>query len=149
MSIPSASWLVTIGAIVERACETSLQPRPAIDPESSTSRTVSKVDRKVYGSSPPSAVTMGAGPDGKAAGSSEDCVGGGMNVGPEEAVGEAVYAGGGSLEGTVKAFMPGLSGRLVGPEGPEGLLSGLGLLRGAMLLEEKGFRPLEGAGSGV
>ena len=38
-------------------------------------------------------------------------------VGPDAAVGEAVYAGGGSFEGTVKAFMPGLSGRLVGTIG--------------------------------
>lgn len=78
---------------------------------------MSKVERKVYGSSPPSAVTRGAGPDGNAAGSSEVWVGGATYVGPEDVVGEAVYAGGGSLEGTVKAFIPGLSGRLVGPEG--------------------------------
>lgn len=42
----------------------------------------------------------------------------GGRVGPDAAVGEAVYAGGGSLEGTVKAFMPGRSGRLVGGDGP-------------------------------
>jgi hypothetical protein len=42
----------------------------------------------------------------------------GGSVGPDAAVGEAVYAGGGSLEGTVKAFMPGRSGRLVGGDGP-------------------------------
>jgi hypothetical protein len=32
-------------------------------------------------------------------------------VGPEALVGEGVYAGGGSLDGTVKAFMPGRSVR--------------------------------------
>jgi hypothetical protein len=42
----------------------------------------------------------------------------GGRVGPDAAVGEAVYAGGGSLEGTVKAFMPGRFGRLVGGDGP-------------------------------
>lgn len=35
------------------------------------------------------------------------------SVGPDCTVGEGVYAGGGSFEGTVKAFMPGRSGRLV------------------------------------
>lgn len=47
-------------------------------------------------------------------------------VGPDWTVGEGVYAGGGSFEGTVKAFMPGRSGRLVAGEG---LVRGLGLLR--------------------
>lgn len=42
--------------------------------------------------------------------------------------------------------MPGLSGRLVGPEG---FVSGLGLLRGMLAAWEKGFRSLAGAGSGV
>jgi len=40
-------------------------------------------------------------------------------------VGDGVYAGGGSLEGTVKAFIPGRSGRRVAGEG---FVSGLGLL---------------------
>jgi hypothetical protein len=33
----------------------------------------------------------------------------GPKVGPEAVVGDGVYAGGGSFEGTVKAFMPGRS----------------------------------------
>lgn len=45
--MPSLSCDVTIGAIVESASETSRHERPAMDPESSMSRTVSKVDRKV------------------------------------------------------------------------------------------------------
>lgn len=40
-----------------------------------------------------------------------------MYAGPEVVVGTVVYAGGGSFDGTVKAFIPGLSGLLVGPEG--------------------------------
>ena len=45
-------------------------------------------------------------------------------------MGDGVYAGGGSLEGTVKASMPGLSGRLVAGEGfLRGFVLGLGLLR--------------------
>ena len=47
------------------------------------------------------------------------------SVGPEAAFGEGVYAGGGSFEGTVNAFMPGRSGRLVAGEG---FVRGLGLL---------------------
>lgn len=59
------------------------------------------------------------------------------SVGPDWTVGDGVYAGGGSFEGTVKAFMPGLSGRLVAGEG---LASGLGLLRlEASSLSAKGF----------
>lgn len=47
-----------------------------------------------------------------------------VKVGPEAVVGEAVYAGGGSFDGTVKAFIPGRSGRLVAGEG---FASGFGL----------------------
>ena len=46
MSIPSLSCFVTIGAIVDSACETSSHDLPAIEPESSISRVVSKVVRK-------------------------------------------------------------------------------------------------------
>jgi hypothetical protein len=38
--------------MIESACETSRQPRPAMEPESSIRRAVSKVARKAYGSSP-------------------------------------------------------------------------------------------------
>ena len=60
----------------------------------------------------------------------------GVSVEPVAAVGDGVYAGGGSFEGTVKAFMPGRSGRRVAGDG---LVRGLGLLRGISLLKEKGF----------
>jgi hypothetical protein len=46
MSIPSLLYLVTIRAIVASASETSRHKRPAIEPESSTRRTVSNVLRK-------------------------------------------------------------------------------------------------------
>jgi hypothetical protein len=60
-----------------------------------------------------------------------------VTVGPVAAVGCAVYAGGGSFDGVVKAFIPGRSGRLVAGEG---LVRGLGLLRGMSLDCEKGFK---------
>ncbi len=53
------------------------------------------------------------------------------------AVGDSEYAGGGWFEGTVKAFMPGRSGRRVAVDG---LVRGLGLLRSVSLLKEKGFK---------
>jgi hypothetical protein len=56
MSIPSASCLVTMGAIVDKAWETSRHDRPAMLPESSIKSVVSKVARKEYGSSPPRVV---------------------------------------------------------------------------------------------
>ena len=59
----------------------------------------------------------------------------GVNIGP--VVGHDEYAGGGWFEGTVKAFMPGRSGRRVAVDG---LVRGLRLLRGVSLLKEKGFR---------
>jgi hypothetical protein len=46
MSIPSLSYLVTIGAMVASACKTSHNERPAMEPESLTRRTVSNVLRK-------------------------------------------------------------------------------------------------------
>lgn len=61
MSIPSWSCSVTMGAMVARACETSLQPRPAMEPESSMRRVVLKVVRNAYGSSAPAADVDGAG----------------------------------------------------------------------------------------
>ena len=42
--------------MVDRACETSRHDLPAMEPESSISRVVSKVVRKLYGSSPRVAV---------------------------------------------------------------------------------------------
>jgi hypothetical protein len=71
-------------------------------------------------------------------------------MGPEAAVGDGVYAGGGSFEGTVKAFMPGRSGRLVAGDGfLSGLVLGLGLLREAAVLSgarSAGPRKLGAAG---
>ena len=109
--------------MVERACETSRQERPAMEPESSMRSVVSKTVRKEYGSSPRATAVEDLGVSVAASGLVDD-VGGsssytgavGGSVGPDAAVGEAVYAGGGSFEGTVNAFMPGRSGRLVGGE---------------------------------
>lgn len=42
-----------MGAIVDRACETSRHDLPAMEPESSIRRVVSKVARNEYGSSTP------------------------------------------------------------------------------------------------
>lgn len=61
----------------------------------------------------------------------------GVNIRPVVAVGDSEYIGGGWFEGTVKAFMPGRSGRRVAING---LVRGPGLLRGVSLLKEKGFR---------
>jgi hypothetical protein len=56
-----------------------------------------------------------------------------VSIGPNAIVGDSVYVGGGSFEGTVKEFTPGRSGRLVAGEGfARGL--GLGLLREAGVL---------------
>ena len=46
MSIPSASWAVQIGVMVARAWAVSRQERPAMEPESSIRKIVSKVERK-------------------------------------------------------------------------------------------------------
>lgn len=84
---------------------------------------VSKVVRNEYGSSLPAAIVEGAG---ASAGAGEADVDGDSisyagafegRVGPDAGVGSAVYAGGGSFEGTVKAFIPARSGRLVGGVG--------------------------------
>lgn len=82
----------------------------------------------------------------EAAGVSGATYGGeGPSVGPEAMVGDGVYAGGGSFDGTVKAFMPGRSSSglvsLVSPESrrpmprgnvnlPGRLVAGLGLSSG-------------------
>ena len=108
-----------------------------MEPESSIKSVVSKVARKEYGSSPPRVAEDGLDPVAGAAsgtGSSEIWV---ARFGPDAAVGDGVYAGGGSLEGTVKAFMPGRSGRRVAGEG---FVRGLGLLRAPTSLGENGFR---------
>jgi hypothetical protein len=60
-------------------------------------------------------------PGADAPGSSNDCA--------VASTGEGVYAGGGSFEGTVKAFMPGRLGRLV---------AGDGLLKGFLLPTSSG-----------
>ena len=121
----------------DRACETSRHDLPAMEPESSIKSVVSKVARKEYGSSPPRVagvcldVAAGAA---SGAGSSEIWV---ARFGPDAAVGDGVYAGGGSLDGTVKAFIPGRSGRRVAGDG---LARGLGLLREPTSSGENGFR---------
>ncbi len=46
MSMPSLSWAVQIGVIVARAAAVSRHERPAIEPESSIRKMVSKVVRK-------------------------------------------------------------------------------------------------------
>lgn len=51
MSMPSASNSVQIGAMVRKAEETSRQERPAMEPESSIRKTVSKVERAEKGES--------------------------------------------------------------------------------------------------
>lgn len=72
---------------------------------------------------------------------------GAPRVGPDAAVGEGVYAGGGSLEGTVNAFMPGRSGRLVAGDG---FARGLGLLRGGSVLTgARSTGPLKLGAAGV
>lgn len=53
MSIPSLSCAVQIGVIVSRASAVSRHLDPAIEPESSIRKTVSKLVRKAYGSSAP------------------------------------------------------------------------------------------------
>lgn len=50
-SMPSASCAVQMGAMVRRAAEVSRHERPAMLPESSMTKMVSKVERKAYGSS--------------------------------------------------------------------------------------------------
>lgn len=93
--------------------------------------------RNEYGSSPPRVAEEGlddvAGVAASGTGSSEIWV---ARVGPDAAVGDGVYAGGGSFEGTVKAFIPGRSGRRVGGDG---FVRGLGLLRPTSL-GENGFK---------
>ena len=51
MSMPSASWAVQIGVMAVRAADVSRQELPAMEPESSIRKMVSKVVRNAYGSS--------------------------------------------------------------------------------------------------
>jgi hypothetical protein len=44
--MPSASWAVQMGVMARRASLTSRQERPAMEPESSMTKTVSKLVRK-------------------------------------------------------------------------------------------------------
>jgi hypothetical protein len=109
-----------------------------MEPESSIRRVVSKVARNEYGSSPPRVAEAGlddvAGAAASGIGNSEIWV---ARVGPDAAVGDRVYAGGGSFEGTVKAFIPGRSGRRVAGDG---FVRGLGLLREPTSLGENRFK---------
>lgn len=99
---------------------------------------MSKVARKEYGSSlalfvcvrtgaGAFAVAGVAGVAGAVTALPESSTGNVVIIGPVAAVGDGVYAGGGSLDGTVKAFIPGRSGRLVAGDGLESGF-GLGLL---------------------
>lgn len=84
---------------------------------------VSKVVRNEYGSSLPAPTVEGTGASAGAGGADVDgdsiLYAGAFegSVGPDAGVGSAEYAGGGSFEGTVNAFIPGRSGRLVGAVG--------------------------------
>ncbi len=124
--------------MVDRACETSRHDLSAMEPESSIRSVVSKVARNEYGSSPRRVAEEGrddvAGAAASGTGSSEIWV---ARVGPDAVVGEGVHAGGGSLDGTVKAFIPGRSGRRVAGDG---FARGLGLLREPTSLGENGFK---------
>lgn len=60
-----------------------------------------------------------------------------VNIGPVAAVGDREYAGGGAFEATVKAFIPGRSGRRVAVDV---LVRGLGFLRGVSMLKGEGLK---------
>ncbi len=64
----------------------------------------------------------------------------GVKFRPVAAVGDSVYTSGGAFEGIIKAFMPRRSGRRVASNG---LVRGLGWLRGILLLWGKGFGRLD------
>jgi hypothetical protein len=130
----------------DRACETSRYNLPTIEPESSIKSVVSKVARKEYRSSPPRVASVClnvAASAASGAGSSEGWV---ARFGPDAAVGDKVYASGGLLDGTVKAFILGRSGRRVAGDG---LARGLGLLRKPTLSGENGFRSARPRNVGV
>lgn len=107
------------------ACEVSRHERPAMEAESSIKRTVSKVARKAYLSSVPDALVAAGVFVGKFA-----------KDGAGASTGDGEYAGGGSLDETVNAFMPGLSGRRVAGEGFD---SGFGLGDLDLDLDADGF----------
>jgi hypothetical protein len=94
MSMPSASRWVQIGVIISKALPVSLHERPAMDPESSIRKMVSKDLRNAYWSS------FSGGPD------TSDCANGCIAGCP---IGLGVYAGGGSFAGVLKALIPGRS----------------------------------------
>jgi len=81
MSIPSASWAVQMGVTVIRASAVWRQRLPAMEPESSITKIVSKVSRNAYASSATGAERLLPDATGRAA-----------------AFGAAVYAGGASEE---------------------------------------------------
>jgi hypothetical protein len=84
------SDVVTIGAIVASAYETSRHERPAMEPESSTRRTVPNVLRKEKGSSPVVSVATGAACSFEDVASSGGCWG--VNIGQVAAVGDGEYS---------------------------------------------------------
>lgn len=88
ISMPSLSWAVQIGVMAAKAAEVSRHERPAIDPESSIKKIVSKVVRNAYG----------------------------LSVDGAKDVAGAVYEGGASSDGVANGFstVGGFAGRLVG-----------------------------------
>jgi hypothetical protein len=98
MSIPSASWAVQMGVMVIRASAVWRQRLPAMEPESSITKIVSKVSRKAYASS-----AMGAGAEGLLLDA----------LGWTAAFGAAVYAGGASREDALWDGFAGAAGGLL------------------------------------
>lgn len=95
MSIPSASWAVQIGVMVIRASAVCRQRPPAMDPESSITKIVSKVSRNAYASSATGAEGLPL-----------------DALGWTAAFGAAVYAGGASREDALWNGFVGAAGGL-------------------------------------
>lgn len=95
MSIPSASWAVQMGVMVIRASAVWRQRLPAMEPESSITKIVSKVSRNAYASSATGAegLLLDA-------------------MGWTAAFGAAVYAGGASEEDALWNGLVGAAGGL-------------------------------------
>jgi hypothetical protein len=95
MSIPSASWAVQMGVTVIRASAVWRQRLPAMEPESSITKIVSKVSRNAYASSATGAERLLLDATGCTA-----------------AFGAAVYAGGASEEDALVNGLVGAAGEL-------------------------------------